>query len=82
MVNTSSDPVSLADLDSSVRGRLPDLAINALSYSSDHAKRFVMINQDIFKEGEDLGNGIVVEEIKKSGVVLSFEGHQFILKPY
>ena len=82
LVNTKRDPISLSDLDPSVRSRLPDLTINALSYSPDHAKRFVMINQSIFKEGEDLGNGIIVGEIKKSSVILSFEGHQFILRPF
>ena len=81
-VDTARDPIPLSELDLSVRSRLPDLAINALSYSPNQEKRFVMINQDIFKEGEDLGNGIVVEEIKKSSVVLSFEGRQFILRPF
>lgn len=75
-------PVPITDLDPSTRSRLPQLSINALSYSANQAKRFVMINQDIFKEGEDLGNGIVVEEIKKSTVVLSFAGKYFILQPF
>ena len=75
-------PVDIADLDPSIRKRLPELSINALSYSANQTKRFVMINQDIFREGEELGNGMVVEEIKKSTVVLSFEGHLFVLQPY
>ena len=82
LAETTLDPVPLSDLDSSIQSRLPDLAINALSYSPHPEKRFVMVNQEIVKEGEDLGNGLVVEEIKKSSVVLSFEGHLFILRPF
>ena len=79
--DTKPAPVPITDLDPSLRNRLPDLSINALSYSSNQAKRFVMINQAIYKEGEDLGNGIVVEKIKRSTVILSFEGNQFTLRP-
>ena len=82
LVDATRDPIPLSELDSSIRSRLPGLVINALSYSPNHTKRFAMINQNIFKEGEALGSGIVVEEIKKSSVVLSFEGHQFILQPF
>lgn len=80
--DTTLDPVPLSDLDSSIQSRLPDLAINALSYSPNHAKRFVMINQEIVKEGGELGRELIVEEIKKSSVVLNFEGHRFILRPF
>ena len=76
-----SVPVDIAHLDPSIRKRLPELSINALSYSPNQTKRFVMINQDIFREGEELDDSIVVEEIKKSTVVLSFEGRLFILRP-
>jgi hypothetical protein len=40
-----------------------------------------MIDQNIFKEGEEVSKGVVIEEIRKSGVVFSFEDVQFILKP-
>ena len=80
--DNTSDPVPLSELAPSIRARLPELTINALSYSSNHAKRFAMINQDIFKEGEDLGSGIIIEEIRKSSVVLSFAGTRFILRPF
>ena len=40
-----------------------------------------MIDQNIFKEGEEVKKGVVIEEIRKSDVVFSFEGVQFTLKP-
>ena len=79
---TKPDPVPLSNLDSSIRSRLPDLFVNALSYSPNYAKRFVMINQEIVKEDEYLGTGLFVEEIRKSSVVLNFEGHRFTLRPF
>lgn len=74
-------PVPVADLEPSIRNRLPKLDINVLSYSENRPKRFVMIDQNIFKEGEGVGNGIVIDEITRTSVVMSFEGVRFLLFP-
>lgn len=79
--SNSSEPVPVLDLDPAVRGRLPDLSVNVLSYSDDNSRRFVMIDQNIFKEGEEVKKGVVIAEIRKSDVVFSFEGIRFTLKP-
>lgn len=73
--------VVITDLDPATRSRLPDLAINALSYSETKSKRFVMINQNIYKEGESIGGGVVVEEILGSRVILRQEDIRFALLP-
>ncbi len=73
--------VTLAELDPSIRARLPDLSVNVLSYSENSAKRFVMINQNIYKEGQNIGGGVVIEEITRSRVILNFEGISFVLLP-
>lgn len=75
------NPVAVSDLDPSMQSRLPDLSINALSYSTNQTKRFVMINQSIFKEGDDLGNGISIEEITSSAIILNFESMRIIMQP-
>ena len=75
------DPVPVLELDPAVRGRLPELSVNVLSYSDNKSRRFVMIDQNIFKEGEEVKKGVVIEEIRKLGVVFSFEDVQFIMKP-
>ena len=74
-------PVPVTDLEPAVQSRLPKLSINVLSYSNDKSRRFVMIDQNIYKEGEGIAGGIVVEEIRKSDVIFSFGATQFILKP-
>jgi len=79
--SNKGEPVPVLELDPAVRGRLPDLSVNVLSYSDNNSRRFVMIDQNIFKEGEEVKKGVVIEEIRKSDVVFSFEGVQFTLKP-
>ena len=74
-------PVAVGELDLSTQSRLPEISINALSYSVSPSKRFVMINQSIFKEGEDLGNGLKIEEITNSSVVFRFEDTLFFMQP-
>ena len=74
-------PVTVAELEPSIRNRLPKLDINVLSYSENRPKRFVMIDQNIYKEGEGVGNGVQIEEITKNSVVMSFEGVRFLVFP-
>lgn len=78
---TPALPVSINAVDASVRSRIPDFRINVLSYSDNNAKRFVMIGQNIFKEGEEVAAGVVVQEIRNSEVVFEFENVRFILVP-
>lgn len=75
------DPVDVSDLDPSIQGRLSDLSINALSYSDNQSKRFVMINQSIFKEGDELGNGFSIEEITISSVIFKYGSLRIIMQP-
>ncbi len=48
-------------------------------YADDRAKRFVFINMQKYREGERLGEGPVVQEITRAGVVLSHQGNEFTL---
>ncbi len=75
------NPVAVGDLDPSMRDRLPELMLNALSYSTDRSKRFVMINQRIFREGEEVGEGLSVEEITPTAVILKFEDVRIKMQP-
>lgn len=74
-------PVPITAIEKSVRSRIPEFRINVLSYSDNNSKRFVMIGQNIFKEGEEVVSGVVVDEIRNSDVVFRFEHVRFILVP-
>ena len=60
---------------------IPEVEINVLSYSEDVSKRFVMIGQNIFKEGEEVVEGLVISEIRNTDVIFGFDGIKFIMEP-
>ena len=74
-------PLPLFELDNSIRSRIPAIRINVLSYSENSSKRFVMIGQDIFKESEEVYEGVMIEEIRNSDVIFRFENVRFLLEP-
>lgn len=77
----ASDPLAFNELDPMIKDRLAKLSINALSYSENQSKRFAMINQSIFKEGDQLGGGISLEEIRSSEVIFNIEGMRVLMRP-
>jgi len=76
-----NSPVLFSELDPAVRARIPTLTVNVLSYAEDSSKRFVMIDQSIFKQGEIVKGGVVVDEIRNSDVIFKLDDVRFILKP-
>ncbi len=74
-------PVALPASGGGVAGAPPPLDINVVSYSSDAERRFIMVDQRIYKEGAQLPGGAVVEEITVDGPILSFAGRRFLKTP-
>ena len=68
---------SQGELPEDVRRDLPRIAINGSSYSGDAASRMVMINGQIFHEGDSLGAGLVLEKINRRSAVLAFRGWRY-----
>jgi general secretion pathway protein B len=66
-----------SELPEDVRRDLPKLAINGASYSGDAASRMVMINGQIFHEGDQLAPQLVLERIKLKSAVLSYKGYRY-----
>lgn len=77
--STPAGPV--ASLPAELRSRLPPLKISVLSFSADPARRFVMIDGGIFREGESLPQGIRVERIDRDRVELSLLNERFFITP-
>jgi len=65
------------ELPEDVRRDLPRIAFNGSSYSGDAASRMVMVNGQIFHEGDSLGAGLVLEKINRRSAVLSFRGWRY-----
>jgi len=55
--------------------------VNVLSYSADPGRRFVMIDQVIYREGQTTRSGATVKEITPRGVVLSGPGGERMVAP-
>lgn len=73
--------VTIDDLEPAFRKNVPVVNIQAVSYSENDARRFVMIDQHIYKEGDELKNGLRVEQVTPDGPVVSFRGRRFMLRP-
>jgi general secretion pathway protein B len=66
-----------AELPDDVRRDLPKLVIGGASYSGDPASRMVMINGQVFHEGDQLAPQLVLERIKLKSAVLSYKGYRY-----
>lgn len=58
---------------------LPDLHLDIHVYSGQPADRFVFINMTKYRENAKLGEGPVVKQITSDGVVLDYQGTDFLL---
>jgi len=84
----SQDPTAISAedlypsiLEMRVNGSLdiPDLHLDIHVYSTDPEDRFVFVNMAKLREGSTLAEGPVVSEIVPEGVVLSYQGQNFLL---
>lgn len=60
---------------------LPKLAVNVVSYSEDAQRRFVMINAQVYTEGQRIAGGPQIERITAEGPILNHNGTRFLLRP-
>ena len=72
---------TLAELPESVRAALPALALGGTVYASAPAQRLVVLNGQVFHQGDEPIAGLVVKEIRPRSVVLSYRGQGFELAP-
>jgi general secretion pathway protein B len=69
---------SVWDLPYATRKDLPDLALTMHVYADDPHERFVVIKGERHGEGDDLGDGVTLREIRPDGMVLEFKGTRFV----
>ncbi|KAB2887642.1 MAG: hypothetical protein F9K32_19245 [Desulfobulbaceae bacterium] len=79
VVESSSLPL-LAELPAEQRGAIPPISIEGHVYAEDSARRMVMINKRVLREGEMAGNGIKLLSITWDGVVLRHGNAEFQVK--
>lgn len=75
------EPVDRARLPAGVLASLPPLKISVLSYSEQDERRFAMIDERIYREGDPLPGGLRVERILRDRILLSGPSGRFHIKP-
>ena len=72
--------VTLAELPADLRAQLPALTVGGSVYSPAAASRIVILNGQVFREGDQPVEGLTVEQIGLKSTVLVFKGVRFELK--
>ena len=72
--------ISLAELPADLRAQLPALVVGGSVYSPAAASRIVILNGQVFREGDQPVEGLTVEQIGLKSTVLVFRGVRFELK--
>ena len=87
IATTASDPLvaqdeavpRLASLPASDRAQLPPLKLSMHVYAEDPAQRFVILDGKRLQEGASPAAGVVLEQIRRDGLVLSVNGRRVLL---
>ena len=73
-------PVASTTQQPPVRGLPPDapkLVISGAVYSPNRSQRMLIVNGQTVREGADLGQGVVLQEVRQEGAVLGFKGTNY-----
>ena len=68
---------SLAELPEDLRRNVPPLSFGGSVYSEIAAQRMVILNGQVLREGESLGDDLVIEQIRPRSAVLRVRGQRF-----
>lgn len=76
------EPVSFSNLPPDIRNALPELVISAHYYSSRPSSRMASINGRVMRQGQTVTSGLILHEITREGVILSFHDYHFSLEVF
>ncbi|MFZ2235927.1 MAG: general secretion pathway protein GspB [Dokdonella sp.] len=60
------------------RKDIPALAMSLQVYAADPSQRFAIINDERHVEGDDLGDGLKLQEITPDGLIVEYRGERFL----
>lgn len=69
----------LAELPADIRLAMPKLVISGATYADNPAYRMLIINGQVFHEGEKLATDLLLEQIGPKSAVLNFKGQRYSL---
>ena len=68
---------NIKDLPPDVRSQLPRLAVGGAIYSETPSDRMVILNGQVFHEGDKPAADTVLEQIRMKSAILSFRGQRY-----
>jgi len=72
--------ISYWQVPEALREGLPDLRISVLVFAEQPENRFVLLNGERLREGEELPNGLLLEEIRRDRAIFNYRNYRFYLK--
>jgi general secretion pathway protein B len=72
--------ISYWQVPEAMREGLPDLRISVLVFAEQPESRFVLLNGERLREGEELPNGLLLEEIRRDRAIFNYRNYRFYLK--
>ncbi len=74
------DIISYWQVPESMREGLPDLRISVLVFAEQSENRFLLLNGERLREGDELSNGLLLEEIRRDRAIFNYRNYRFYLK--
>jgi general secretion pathway protein B len=76
---TDSRIYAVSELPESIRRELPQVAVGGSMYSEHPASRFLVINGQVFHEGEKLAPELWLDQIRLKAAVLRYKDYRYTL---
>jgi general secretion pathway protein B len=68
-----------SELPEAIRRQLPTLTVGGSRYSDKASDRILIVNGQVFHEGDKIAPDLVLQQIRLKGAVLAFKGYRYLL---
>jgi general secretion pathway protein B len=75
-----SEPISFWQIPQNLRDSMPEIRITVLVYAAQPEDRFLLVNGVRLVEKEELGSGVMLDEIRRDGAVFVYRNYRFLVK--
>lgn len=72
---------TLQELPQQIQRSLPAIAVSGSVYSTDPKQRMLVVNGEVWHEGDEIRPELVLEQIRQRDAVLRFRGYRFSVGP-
>ena len=69
--------VTLRELPEEIQKEIPTLAVGGYMYSDRHADRMLLVNKELYHEGNKVAPGLTLEKMTSDAAVFNYKGYHF-----